>query len=173
MASNGEISVAGLDELYKTLQELPGKVEGNVTVGALRAGQKVFADEARRRVPVKAGDLQKSIRIRVKRKSKQFGWVRVETVAGDKKAWYAHLIEFGTGSFYAGKGSKSKRAPYKVAPKKGKALRVGGRFLPAFMHPGIKPHAFMRGAFDTQQQQAIEQTADYLRKRLPRELAKR
>jgi HK97 gp10 family phage protein len=164
--------IAGLAELHRMLQELPGKVEGNVMRGALRAGMKEFEREAVRRVPVKHGDLRDSIKIRFKAKSQKFGWVRMQLVAGGKKAWYSHLIEFGTASFYTGKG-KSARKPYTIKPKKrGGALFFGGTVRAEVVHPGIKPQPFMRPAADAGQGPALDATVKYIRTRLPKEFKK-
>lgn len=171
MDSN-EIRIDGLADFYKQLQTLPAKIEGNVMRGALRAGQKEFMDEAKRLVPKDSGDLEKSIRIRFRAKSQKYGWVRMNLVAGDAKAWYAHIIEFGSGSYYEGKGTKSKRKPYEIRPKGAKSLFFAGIMRDLTVHPGVKPAAFMRQAFDGRQQQAIEATAKYIRTRLPKELTK-
>lgn len=185
-----EIKIEGLADLHKMLQDLPGKIEGNIMRGALRAGQKVFQQAAQQAVPVEHGDLRKSIKIKFIRKSQKYGWVRMHLKAGDKTAWYAHLIEFGTASFYTGKG-KTVGKPYIIKAKdeggkeletkikrritKGKspsALFFQGKMIQKVIHPGIKPNPFMRRALDENQSRALEATADYIRKRLPRELEK-
>lgn len=166
------VSVSGLAELDKMLKQLPGKIEGNLLRGALRAGQKVFLDAAKARVPIDSGELLDSLRIQTKGKSKKYGWVRVDFVAGNKKAWYAHLVEFGSASFYTGSG-RTVGKPYTIrAKKEGRALNVAG--IPRFkvVHPGAKPHPFMRPALDTGQGAALQATADYLRRRLPGALKK-
>lgn len=56
----------------------------------------------------------------------------ITIVAGDKTAFYAAFVEFGT-------------APHKIRPKPGKSLVVAGKVLPpdvAIDHPGSKPHPF-------------------------------
>lgn len=172
--ANDDVRVSGLDELYRQLQDLPAKIELNVMRGATRAGQNVIAAEVRRLVPEKTGALKKSIRVRFMRRSVKYGWVRSQVVAGNKEAWYAHILEFGSGAYYAGKGGKSKRAPYEIFPKKkGGSLLIGGLFAPSVMHPGVKPTAFMRRAFDAKRQEAVEAVAAYARQRIPKEMAKR
>jgi HK97 gp10 family phage protein len=173
-----EIEVHGLAELQKVLDGLPAKIEWNLMRGALRAGQKVMLDEAKRLVPEYHGELKKSLRISFRRKSKKFGWVRMHLVAGNKQAWYSHLVEFGTASFYTGSG-RSVGRPYAIKPKKKKAIAFGGGsamgggvVVSGGIHPGIKPTSFMRRTFDTMQQPALQTMADYLRRRIPVELAK-
>lgn len=168
-----ETRIEGLSELYKTLQSLPAKVEGNVMRGALRAALTEVRKEVQAEVPVDAGDLRKSVRIRFRSRSQKFGVVRMNLIAGDKVAWYAGLIEFGTGQFYAGSGGRSKRKAYKIKPKKKPgALLFGGKVRQEVTHPGIKPNPFMRRAFDQSQARALETMKRYIATRLPRELKK-
>ena len=169
------VDIQGLAQLDAALKTLTADMEGKVVRGGLLAGQKVIAQAARDNLEdqdaVKTGELRKSIRVRFKRKSQKFGWVRYEVVAGGKKAWYSHLIEFGTASFYSGKG-KTVGKPYKIKAKKKGSLSFGGLLKEQIIHPGIKPRPFMRPAFDENSKEALEAMAEYIRKRLPRELKK-
>ncbi len=176
MASSS-VSVAGLKELEAVLKTLPANIEKNVMRGAMRAGLNVINKEAKSQLVsggrVDSGDLLRSVRNSFSRKSeKKYGWMRGYVKAGDKKAWYAHLIEFGTGSFYSGKGTDSKRAPYEINPMKRKALFFAGVVKERVMHPGIHPSPFMRTAFDSKSAAAINAFADYMTKRIPKELKK-
>lgn len=169
------LDIKGLSQLDQVLKELPAQIEGRVVRGGLLAGQRVIAQAARDNLEgenaVKTGELKKSVRVRFKKKSQQYGWLRYEVVAGNKKAWYAHLLEFGTASYYTGKG-KTVGKPYEIKPKNRKSLFVAGLFKEQVTHPGIRPRPFMRKAFDEKSKEAIEAMADYIRKRLPRELKK-
>lgn len=202
-AKSGRIAVYGLAELKKALEGLPAKIEGNVMRGALRAGAAVFRDAAKRGAPEDSGALRKSIRIVSRRQKRGTGWINIDIKAGDNRGvWYAHLIEFGTASFYTGTG-QSIRKPYIIrgtlgegqagygnkkrgrgrfsevgdeatATQKRNALRFGDTFVGQVTHPGIKPTPFMRQTFDSSANQmaAIEATAAYIRRRLPKEITK-
>jgi HK97 gp10 family phage protein len=177
MATETTLEVLGLKELDELLKTLPAKIEGNVIRGAMRAGQNVIGAAAKKTLAangnIHTGALQKSIRVRFVRKSeKKYGWVRANLIAGNKEAWYAHLIEFGTGSFYAGHGTTSKKQPYEIRPKNRKSLLISGLMREIIVHPGIKPQSFMRSAFDANNERAVLAFADYIRKRLPREIKK-
>jgi HK97 gp10 family phage protein len=166
-----ELRIEGLAELDKMLKTLPATIEGNVMRGGLRAGTKIFADLAKAAVPVDDGDLKKSVRVRTRNRR---GQLSASVVAGNKKAWYAHLIEFGTASFYEGRG-KTVGKPYEIKPSKkskSKALKFGDNFAASVTHPGIKPQPFMRPALDDGSADAVEAMAEYIRRRLPQELAK-
>lgn len=175
MATESSVEIKGLAELDKLLKELPTKIERNVIRGALRAGQKQMQDAAKARLrqngSVRTGALERSIRIRFKRKSERYGWIRSYLIAGNKEAWYSHLIEYGTGSFYAGQG-RSKRQPYEIKPKNKKSLFFAGIARKLITHPGIEPRPFMRPAWDATNQQSVESIAEYIRIRLPKEIKK-
>ncbi|MFI8616487.1 HK97-gp10 family putative phage morphogenesis protein [Acidovorax sp. NPDC077693] len=167
----GETHIAGLDELYKVLQELPAKVEGNVMRGALRAGMKVQMDAVKALVPVMSGELQKSIRISFRSRSQKFGWVRMHLVAGNSKAWYAHLVEYGTAGQYTGSGN-TVGGPYEIRPKGAKSLFFAGLSRTLITHPGAKAQPFMRPGFDAGHVAALMAVRDYVATRLPKEVAK-
>lgn len=172
MANSSSVEITGLKELYDLLQDLPTKVEKNVMRGALRKGQNVIKDAAKSLINNKTGALSKSVRIRFKTKSEKMGWVRSHLIAGDKDAWYAHILEFGSASYYTGKG-KTVGRPYKIESKSGKPLLIaGGNPVKSVMHPGVRPKPFMRPAFDSNSQNAINEMASYIRDRLPKEIKK-
>lgn len=172
MANNANVEITGLKELYDLLQDLPTKVEKNVMRGALRRGQNVFRDAAKSLITDRTGALSKSVRIRFKTKSEKRGWVRSHLIAGDKDAYYAHIVEFGSASYYTGKG-KSIGRPYTIKGRNGKALLIaGGNPVSSVTHPGARPKPFMRPAFDNNNQTAINETAAYIRDRLPKEIKK-
>jgi len=168
---SGSVEIKGLAELHKALQALPANIERNVLRGGLRAGGNVLADAARLRVPegppsaqnarlygTRAGELKRSIRVSMRASSKT-GTVRATVKAGNAKAFYAHMVEFGT-------------ARHWIKPKNRKSLFLAGLFKEVVDHPGMKPMPFMRPAFDGYWQRAISTMADYIRARLPKELKK-
>jgi HK97 gp10 family phage protein len=164
--------ISGLAELHKLLQTLPAKVEGRVMRGALRAGQRVIQAEVKGRVPVESGALRESIKIKFRPRSQKYGWVRLHLTAGDKNAFYAHFLEYGTASYYTGTG-KTVGKPYKIEAKDGELLHLqGNKFAPEVTHPGVKPQAFMRPGFDAAQQPALDAVVGYIRRRLPKEILK-
>ncbi len=152
-----DIKVTGLAELQALLDELPARIEGNVVRGGLRAAAKVVEAEAKRLCPVgKTGDLRESIRVSLRSKH---GHISATVKAGSAKAYYAHMVEFGT-------------ARHWIKPKNRKSLFVAGLLREAVDHPGAKREPFMRPAIDGKANEAIETLANYLRERIPRELDK-
>lgn len=162
------VRIDGLSALNDILNSLPEKLEKNIVRSALRAGLKEMRDEAQARVPVKSGALRESLKIKTKMNK---GRPIAALTAGDKKAWYAHLVEFGTGGFYEGTG-KSVGGPYKIqSKKKGGALFLGGNGTPvkSVTHPGAKAQPFMRPAFDAGNQAALEAFVAKIKQRLTKE----
>lgn len=148
-----EYNIEGLAELQAALQAFPVKIEKNILRGALRAGAQKIREEAQRLVPVKSGALKRSIRVSTNAQ----GAVAKSTLrAGDAKAFYAHMVEFGT-------------APHKITARKAKVLAIG---VASVNHPGSKPKPFMRPAMDSRAQAAAEAAGDYLRERIPLEAVK-
>lgn len=166
-----QLKVSGLAELHAQLQTLPVKIEQNIMRGALRTAQNSVKKVAQDAAPVDSGALRASIRVSSNRKALKRGVVRADVVAGNADAWYAHLIEFGTGSRYAGKG-KSVGKPYVIKARKGGALSFGGKVREEVVHPGIAPRPFMQPAVQQLGGPAIDVFVAYMQKRLPKEIAK-
>lgn len=150
-----ETTVKGLAELQRALDSLPAKLEANIMRGALRAGAKVLAAEAKRNVHSVSGALADSIRVGTKSRR---GTVVGRVVAGGKSklarnggdAFYGRFVEYGT-------------AAHVIRAKNGKLLALG---VSKVNHPGAKKKPFMRPAMDTQAQPALEAVREYIRNRL-------
>lgn len=152
-----ELHVSGLSELDRLLKELPAKIEGNIMRGAVRAGAKVMETRAKELVPVDDGDLRDSIKVSTKSKR---GQVSATVRAGGKKAFYAHMVEFGTARHF-------------IKPRKRKSLFFAGMAREVVDHPGTSPKPFMRPALDNSQREAVDAAASYIRQRLEKEAAKK
>lgn len=152
MASN--IHITGLADLNAALQQFAPKLEQNIIRGALRAGQKKILDAAKQGIHSIDGDLADSLRISVRAKD---GRVVASLKVGNKKAFYAHFVEFGTQA-------------HTIKAKKGGALVFGNKDLSSLHHPGAKAKPFMRPAMDGYAQEAVQATADYISKRITKEL---
>jgi len=139
---------AALDAL---LQSLPAKMEQNVMRSALRAGAAVYLREVKQNIPVEHGPLRQSARITTKKN--RDGSVSASVKVGNSRAFYAHMVEFGT-------------RPHVIAPRAG-SLQIGGQFVAgAVQHPGARPHPFMRPAADAQFSAAVAAVQKKVRDRL-------
>ena len=154
----GEQNITGLKELQQFLDALPAKIEKNILRGAMRAGSKVQMARAKELVPIETegkhpGALRDSLRIKT---SARNGVVKASVVAGNKKAFYASWVEFGTAAHF-------------IKPKNRKSLFFAGLAREVINHPGAKPKPFMRPALDATVQAAVAAVGDYIRKRLTKE----
>lgn len=166
--TNDTINVKGLSDLQKALDTLTDKIQNNIMRGALRSGAKVLRDHAKAICPVESsdafskykaslgwspGELQRSIRLSAKLSG---GAVVAKVVAGNKKAFYAHMVEFGTAAHW-------------IRPVDAKALFFGGQAHKAVYHPGARRNPFMRITFDAHSRAAVEQVGGYVRARLTKD----
>lgn len=102
------------------------------------------------------GALRDSIRTSSKSKN---GVVNVNVIAGNYKAFYANMVEFGTKA-------------HEEKPAGAKSLFVAGMFKMQINHPGAESKSFMRPAFDTKSGDAMQAAATYMTDRLDKELEK-
>lgn len=147
------------------LEELPAKIEGNVMRGGMRAAARVVQDEAKRLCPLGSGempkghspgDLRNSVRISMRFKQ---GRITADVKAGNAKAFYAHMVEFGTARHF-------------IKAKNRKSLFYSGSGVEQVEHPGAKAKPFMRPAIDNKANAAIDALSEYIVTRLPKEIEK-
>ena len=160
--------ITGLKELQAAMQQLPARIERNIMSGAIAAGTRVVLAETKVRAP----DPNIKAALASRQKKARKGEIIREIYLKQKKGrdtFYAKFFEFGTASYYTGKG-RSVRKPYKIPKKPGKVLSIGGNLVSKqIIHPGIKPQPFLRPALDIKSQEAIRTMAAYIRLRLPME----
>lgn len=166
--ANSLVSIKGLKELDAMLKQLPANIERNVLRGGLRAGIKVFKDSAVELLPADYTALIKSLKIKT---SGRNGIAMAKLIAGNKDAYYAHWLEYGTASYYTGTG-RTVGAPYAIRPRRSKVLADNGKYSAMVIHPGIKPLFFMRRSFDQHYEQAISAMRTYMTVRIEKELVK-
>jgi HK97 gp10 family phage protein len=161
------IAVSGLSELDKKLEALPGKIQRRALRKALLAGADIIRDEARATVRRKSGKLAAAIEssaslsiasaddrefLNAAGVSASDAAIAIVSVRGGP-ARRAHLTEFGA-------------APHEERPKKKKVLAdpaTGEIFGRVVKHPGSKAYPFMRPAFDTHAEDALNAIVEVLR----------
>ncbi len=149
------LNITGGEALAKALRELPVKIEKNILRSAMRAGARVIANEAKGNVPVEDGDLKRSIRVSTNTRK---GEVTAKAVAGGKKVYYAHFVEFGT-------------VGHIISAKSGSVLRFttrDGKYheRTSVNHPGARAKPFLRPALDSKAQQAVRAVAKQIAAKL-------
>ena len=152
-----EIQVRGLAELDAYLKGFSAQLEAKILRGAMRAGCNEYLKLARMKVPVADGDLKKSLRISTRLKQ---GKASATLIAGNKVAFYAHMVEFGTAQHF-------------IRPSKKKSLFLAGIFREVIDHPGASQHPFMRPAFDEGTPAAIEAARVYIARRIEKEMKRK
>jgi HK97 gp10 family phage protein len=169
---DSESVITGFADLQKQLDMLAPNIEKKLLRGALRAGQAVVAEVAKSKVPASApssenqklyggyaGALRDSIRVSTTTRG---GKITAKVTAGNKVAYYARFVEFGT-------------AAHVINATKGSALSFGGKEYASLNHPGARMHPFMRPALDMASNgnsAALIAVAEYMKKRITKELDK-
>lgn len=168
----------GGKELQDYLNKLPAKIERNVMRSALLQGANVIKEAAKAELvkngSVVSGDLSKSIRASTRSRR---GQVTATLKAGDEKAFYAHMVEFGTAPHWisvdmAARPSRMTRRGKKAFSvstlnnmSKAGSLVIGKNFVgQSVEHHGAKAKPFMRPALDANVDEAILAVGEQIRK---------
>lgn len=144
----GTIEISGLAALEKRLEEFPDRLAKNILAGALRAGAVVIQKEARQLAPM--------------------------SPMAHKLGKGSKAVEIQPGSLK--KGIKVRRAPRKLADFALTYWVYVSKKLwywkfPEFGTSKMSSKPFMRPAFDTKKENAVEAVRDYLNKRIDKEAA--
>ena len=168
MNAGDEVAVKGLSELQVVLDTLTAKMEANIMRGALRAGGKIIQLQAKANAPAEdsgvqsaykstlgwtPGALKRSIKLSARLSN---GTVVAKIKAGNKQAYYAHMVEYGTAAHW-------------IKAKDGKMLNINGHMVSKVYHPGARKNPFMRIAMDSRAQAAVEEIGNYIHTRLTKE----
>jgi len=142
------LSFIGVEELSQVLDGLAGdkKLSGKVVRGILNKAAKPIIQKAQELAPKGNGDLQKSIGTIPGRGQGKGEQVYVGPRRGGRYKGYAgHLVEYGT-------------APHVIRAKAagGQLHLLGNRFAEEVHHPGAVAKPFMRPAFDSEKEVAID-----------------
>jgi hypothetical protein len=143
--------VKGLAAIDAYLQAFPVKYEKNVLRGGLRQGANVVKAAAQQNIHSISGKLAKGLKVGTR--------VRGDRVTANVKATGIHgfvgrLLEFT--------GAK----PHQIAPKKVKALLIGGKFYSRVEHGGFRKKPWLRPALDQTVQAVLVAVGEYCAGRL-------
>lgn len=134
------------ESLLKTLKTLPINIQRNVMVGAVRAGANVIRDEARRLAPIDTGNLKKSI-VSIRRSGK-------------------------VGKGFSMVESNPNNITFSVTPSKGHPNNGWYAHFIEFGTSSITAKPFLRPAFESQADNVLQTTKEYIATRLPQEVEK-
>jgi HK97 gp10 family phage protein len=151
---DGDFEVLGLKELDDALKNLPEYLQKRAMKEAFIAGGQIIQQTAVALAPRRRGNLAAAIELKfIPDMGNGQGGVAI--YVNKKKAWYGRLEEFGT-------------APHVIRVRRGKALKIGSTYVKEVQHPGAAAKPFMRPAFDTKKQEAVNVIALTLRKFIER-----
>lgn len=144
----GNISITGLADLEKRLEQFSDRIARNALRGAVSAGAAIIRSEARRLAPKDTGEMVRDIMIK-----------RAREVKGSGLITYHVFVRTGKKSRMAGKKRNISRDSFYW------------RFV-EFGTSKMSAKPFMRPAFDTKKTEAVERIREYLSARIEKEAAK-
>ena len=129
-------------ELLAALVRLEKVAKKRVATKVIRRAAAPIRADAKIRVPVRKGDLKRSIRTYVT--------IRTNVIQGkvESRLPYAHLVELGTKPHY-----QTRKLKHETKKR-------------AFKHPGAKPKPFLRPAFDSKKDEAVAKAKQTLREEI-------
>lgn len=164
-------TVRGREEVARYFASLPDKIARNLLPGAARAAAKVVAAEAEQRCV--SSEVRGAIKVRVKRGDDQVvGRVEVRGPGAFMGPW----LEWGTAPHLitvdaSQSGGRTAGRINRLAKENGgnHSLVIGGKFVgDTVMHPGARPHPFLRPALDTKEAEAFSAAQGFITAKLAR-----
>jgi hypothetical protein len=155
----------GRSEVKAYMASLPAQIEKKLLRGAARAAAEVVADEARDRVI--SPEVRKAIKTRTSaEEGRVIAKVQVQMGGYNLPLW----LEYGTDPHFISVDDSQRQgmSVRKVndAHKAG-SLVINGQFVGAtVLHPGARPHPFLRPALDTKEAEAIAAAQNYINARV-------
>lgn len=167
-----EESVTGGRQLDELLQQLPVKMEKNILRSAMRAGAAAVLPDVKARIPVDHGDLRASARITT---SARRGTVSASVKVGNRVAYYASMVEFGTRPHVIkvddrDRGINRRTGRQISITTVNRHLRLGVTLIgPSVSHPGAAAHPYMRPAADAGLGAIVRASTAKIRERLTKQ----
>jgi len=157
------VQIMGLTKLRDNLKKIGKIAEHEAAIAMTRSGANLFEEAAKEEVPVKTGTLKESISVKQISKGPHILYVvTTRKKLKDKyRGRHAHLVEFGTRMHYEPRSSKRSGKKKKVM-----FIKKSGEFFWNVIHPGAKPHPFMRPAFEENVAKAIDKMGKLYNRRL-------
>lgn len=160
-------TVRGKASVNAFIGSIPREIETKVLRGAARAAANVVADEARERT--QSHEVRGAIKVATR---KEEGRVIAKVQVKGPGAYIAPWEEYGTAPHFISV-DESQRNGMSVRrinqQHKAGSLVINGQFVGAtVLHPGARPHPFLRPALDIKEGEAIAAAHGYIRSRVTR-----
>lgn len=165
------VTTRGRAEVRQFIGNLPQEIDTKLLRGAARAGARVIAAEARTRCI--SSEVRSSIKVATKDEDgRMVGKVQTK----GRGAYIAPWLEYGTSPHFISvdesqRGGMSVGKLNRLAKGDGSnhSLVIGGKFVGAtVLHPGARPHPFMRPALDTKEVEAVKAAQAFIDRRVSR-----
>jgi len=161
------VTVRGRSEVRRFIARLPSEIETKLLRGAGRAAANVIADEATERCI--SSEVRGAIKVRV---GSGEGRVTAKVQVKGKGAYIAPWLEYGTDPHFISV-DESQRNGMSIGrindQHKAGSLVINGNFVGKMvLHPGAKPHPFLRPALDIKAGEAIAAAQGYINARVSR-----
>lgn len=166
----GEVS--GLRELEQALVEIGNVASKKIMRQAMMYATKPTLDAMKSFAPVgdgvgkdykgnpkSAGRLKKTIKRKFKTKGIGRSYAEIDVGAMGRDAYYAKWVEFGTAPHFINRGANRVNARGKVINKVSDSKGTANERK---MHPGSRPHPFIRPAWNMTKDQIITRFKDRL-----------
>ncbi len=162
-------TIKGKSAVNAFFGQLPGQIEQKLLKGAGRAAANVIAAEAKAKVI--SSEVRGAIKVKVTATDSRIA-AKVQ-VKGDG-AYIAPWLEYGTAPHLISvdesqRGGRSVRTINRRAQENdgNHSLVIGGKFVGAtVLHPGARPHPFLRPALDVKASEAIAAAQGYINARV-------
>lgn len=163
--------IEGMSGLLHQLRNLPDHVEEHAMDAALNVGSELIVKDAKARAPSDTGALRASLTVRSPKRKAPREIVQIvgpdpdfRGPQGRRPANYAQFLEFGTGPQRLGIGG----IELKIRAAE-KLLGALGLITP-IAHRGMAARPFLRPAFDTMKDKAVDRVGQDLNRRIEREV---
>lgn len=161
------VKVSGRENVRRYMRGLPADMRRSLLPGAARAGGRVIADEARERVASDA--VRNGITLRVQQDDDH-----VTARIGVSKGWPLSLgvwLEYGTDPHYITVDDSQRQGMsanrINLLKKRDGVLVINGKPVgKTVLHPGARPHPFLRPALDTKERDAVAAAQAYIYSRI-------
>lgn len=165
-------TVRGKTEVKRFIGRVLPDLQSKVLRGAARAAATVVAEEARERT--QSSEVRDAIKVSTK--AEEGGRIIAKVQVKGPGAYLAPWEEYGTEPHFISV-DESQRNGMSIgrinrlakAPDSSHSLVIGGNFVgTTVLHPGARPHPFLRPALDAKESEAIAAAQGYITSRVKR-----
>ena len=165
-------TVRGKSEVRAFMNRIPAEIEDKVLRGAARAAATVVAEEAKLRT--QSSEVRGAIKVASRKEAP--GRIVAKVQVKGPGAYLAPWEEWGTAPHLISVDESQRRGMsigrinrLAKEPDANHSLVIGGKFVGrTVMHPGARPHPFLRPALDLKEAEAIAAAQSYISTRVSR-----